>query len=177
MKTTRRSARLVCALLLTCLLSWSGQAAEKIRLLVVTGGHDFQTNQFFELFRHDPGLTFEAVTHPNAHPRWRPEAAQAFDVLVLYDMWQKISEPAKADLVNLLKSGKGLVILHHAVANYQDWPEYEKILGGRYYLDKKMVEGVEKPRSIYQHDVDYTIHIADDQHPVTRGLKDFQIHD
>lgn len=155
------------------------RAAEpaRLRVLLISGGHDFETNAFFEMFRANPDITFEAATHPRAHAKLRPEAARDFDVLVLYDMWQPIADQAKADLVNFLKAGKGLVSLHHSLANYQKWPEWNRIVGGRYYLEKTVVDGVEKPRSIWKHDVRFKVHIADPAHPVTRGLSDFEIHD
>jgi uncharacterized protein len=173
----RRTLLLLGSLLAALFLAWPGLGAEKLRLLVVTGGHDFETNQFFQVFQDNPEVTFAAFTHPKAHAQLRPEAATQYDVLVLYDMWQAITDEAKADFTNFLKAGKGLLILHHAVANYQKWPEYEQILGGRYYLQKTTVNGVEKAPSIWKHDVDFKVHIADENHPVTRGLKDFQIHD
>jgi uncharacterized protein len=177
MKRTRSLTALAALIVGSLLSACPGQGAEKIRLLVFSGGHDFQTNQFFQMFRDNPDVTFEAFTHPRAHPQLRPEAARNYDVLVLYDLWQNISDEAKADLVSFLKAGKGLLSLHHSIANYQKWPEYEQIVGGRYYLQKTMVKGVEKPRSIWKHDVKVPVRIADDQHPVTRGLKDFEIHD
>lgn len=177
MKTIRLLTPGLASLLFSVALAVSAHAAQKTRLLVISGGHDFQTNQFFQMFKDNPDVTFEAFTHPKAHAQLRPEAAKNYDVIVLYDLWQNITEEAKQDLVNFLKAGKGLVALHHSIANYQKWPEYWKIVGGRYYLQKTMVEGVEKPRSIWKHDVKFKIHIADDQHPVTRGLKDFDIHD
>src|SRR6516225_11872323 len=119
----------------------------KIRVLVVTGGHDFEHDQFFKLFSDNPEITFKAVEHPNAHPLLRPEAAKDYDVLVAYDMHQEISDEAKADLLSWLKTGKGFVVVHHAIASYQKWPEYAKIIGARYYLEKTTVDGVEKARS------------------------------
>ena len=153
------------------------EAAEKLRLLVVSGGHDFETNKFLQVFKDNPDVTVAAFTHPAAQAQLRPEKAGQYDVLVLYDLWQSISDEGKADFTAFLKAGKGLLILHHAIANYQKWPEYEKIAGGRYYLDKTLVNGVEKPRSIWKHDVDFKVRIADENHPVTRGVKDFGIHD
>ena len=152
-------------------------SAETIRVLLVTGGHDFEHDAFFKLFRENPEITFRAVEHPDAHAQLRPEAAGNYDVLVAYDMAQEISDQAKGDLLAWLRSGKGLVVLHHAIASYQQWPEYSRIIGARYYLEKAMVDGVEKPRSTYQHGVDFTIHVIDAQDPITRGLKDFRIHD
>lgn len=149
----------------------------KIRVLVVTGGHGFEKPQFFQMFKDNPDITYEAVEHPNAHAKWRPEAAKSYDVIALYDMWQPVTDEAKADLLALLQAGKGLVVLHHAIASYQDWPEYANIIGAKYYLAKTVVDGVEKPRSAYKHDVDFKVGIAPGGHPVTAGLKDFEIHD
>lgn len=147
----------------------------KTRLLVVTGGHDFEQAPFFKLFQTD-NLTCQAVEHPKAHAFFKPEAAAQYDVIVLYDMWQDITDEAKADLIKLLQQGKGLVALHHCLASYQNWPEYEKIIGGKYYLKKEIVNGSEVAASTYQHDVDFTVHVVPG-HPVVRGLSDFKIHD
>jgi len=155
----------------------AAQAADKTRVLVVTGGHDFETNQFFQLFQDNPGITFHKVTHPGAHAWLKPDRAKEWDVLVCYDMWPNITEEAKADFVARLQEGKGLVSLHHAIADYPKWDEYAAIVGAKYYLEKQVVNGVEKARSIYQHDVKFKVQIADPTHPVTRGLPDFEIHD
>lgn len=172
------SSRRWFALVLVGLLSLAPRAAaEKLRLLIVHGGHEFETNQFLKIFQDNPDVTFEVVQHPTAQVRWQAEPAKAWDVLVLYDFWQPISDPAKADLVARLKEGKGLVVLHHAIANYQAWPEYERIIGAKYYLEKQTVNGVEKARSLWQHDVDIAVRIANSQHPVTQGMSDFTIHD
>jgi type 1 glutamine amidotransferase len=155
-----------------------GFAADaKIRVLLVSGGHGFDTNEFYQMFKADPDITFVAVTHPNAYAKLQPDSAKNFDVVVLYDMWQPITEEAKADWLAFLKAGKGLVSMHHSIANYQKWDEWHKVVGGRYYLEKTTVDGVEKPVSIWKHDVDFKVHVADPKHPVTRGVKDFLIHD
>jgi uncharacterized protein len=155
----------------------AGGEGGKIRVVVVTGGHEFEHGPFFKLFQDNPDITYKAVEHPNAQALLRPEAAKQWDVLVLYDMHQEISEQAKADFVARLREGKGLVVLHHAIASYQDWPEYHKIIGARYYLEKTVVDGVEKPRSAYQHGVHFKVHVVDPQNPVTRGMRDYEILD
>jgi uncharacterized protein len=149
----------------------------KIRVLVVTGGHGFEKEPFFKLFKDNPDITYQAAEHPKAHALLSAEAAKQWDVLVLYDMHQEITPEAKADFVARLKEGKGLVVLHHAIANYQAWPEYTAIIGAHYYLAKTNINGVEKPRSAWKEGVHFRIQVAEPQHPVTQGVSDFDTHD
>ena len=166
---------------LTCLLARANDAAEapaaKLRLLIVQGGHDFETNQFLRLFQDNPAVTFKVVQQPDSAAWLKPDRAAQYDVLVLYDMWQSISEEAKTDFCSLLQKGKGLVALHHSLGSYQKWDDYARIIGGRYHLEKRTENGSDRAASTYKHDVDFTVRVADPNHPVTRGLKDFPIHD
>lgn len=150
---------------------------EPIRVLVVTGGHDFEREPFFALFQGYEDLTCQAVEHPRAHDLFKPEAAASYDVIVLYDMWQDITEEAKAHFISLLQRGKGLVALHHSLGSYQGWEEYTQIIGGKYHLQPYMKDGQERPASTFQHGVRFTVQIADPDHPVTRGLTSFEILD
>jgi type 1 glutamine amidotransferase len=165
-------------------LSLSANCAEpakgsdgKIRVLLITGGHDFEHDQFFQLFKDNPEITYKAFEQPAAQAEFSAEAAQNYDVIVTYDYGQKISAQAKADLVARLKEGKGLLVLHHAIATYPDWPEYWKIIGAHYYLAKTNINGVEKARSAYKHGMHFKLHVEDPAHPVTKGVSDFEIHD
>jgi type 1 glutamine amidotransferase len=152
-------------------------AAPKIRLLLVTGGHDYETNQFRQVFQDDPGVSVQAVAHPQAHAWFKAGAASGYDTIVLYDMWAEISPDSQKDLVDRLQEGKGLLALHHCLGSYQKWDEYARIVGGRYHLQKYTVDGVEKPGSTYKHDVRFKVRIAPGNHPVTQGLADFEILD
>ena len=79
------------------------ESAREIRVLVVTGGHDFEQAPFFQVFKDNPDITYQSVEHPNAHAMLKAEAAKGYDVLVLYDMHQEIAEEAKADFLARLK--------------------------------------------------------------------------
>ena len=54
----------------------------KIRVLLVTGGHGFEKEPFFKLFKDNPDITYQAVEHPNAHALFKAEAAKQYDVIV-----------------------------------------------------------------------------------------------
>jgi type 1 glutamine amidotransferase len=151
--------------------------AGKVRVLLVTGGHDFEKEPFFKVFKDNPDISYQAVEHPNAHALLSAEAAKKWDVLVMYDFNQQISDESKADFVARLKEGKGLVVLHHAIATYPGWPEYWDIIGAHYYLAATNINGLAKARSAYKHGMEFKIHIADPKHPVTRGMQDFDTHD
>jgi uncharacterized protein len=148
-----------------------------LKVLLVTGGHDFQTNQFLAMFAADPGVSVRQVNHPRAHEWFRAARASEYDVMVFYDMWQEIGPEARRDLLERVREGKGLVALHHALASYQDWDDYARLIGGRYHLAKRIENGVEIPGSTYLHDVTFQVRIAAPDHPVTRGIRDFTIHD
>lgn len=156
----------------------AGGTGAKTRVLLVYGGHDFETNQFLQVFRDNPKITFRTAIYPQAQEWFRPERAGEYDVLVFYDMWQTISEESKSNLTTLLKGGKPLVALHHTLGAFQKWDEYANIIGGRYHETRwKDAQGNERPKSTYEHDVDFNVHVADTNHAVTRGIKDFKIHD
>jgi GH35 family endo-1,4-beta-xylanase/type 1 glutamine amidotransferase len=170
-------------LLILLLLSASDANARAeepaIRVLVVTGGHDFDP-RFYHLFEDHEDIAYRRVAHPNAFPEFAPGRADTYDVVVLYDMYHgtPIAEQAREHFLSLLKSGKGLVVLHHALASYPSWPEYRKIIGGKYLLAaEKTASGETVPGSTYRHDVRFRVRIADPSHPITAGLKDFYVFD
>ncbi len=149
----------------------------KVRALVVTGGHNFQREPFFAMFDSFGDVEWREVQHPDANDSYAPEQRDSYDVVVTYDMNQKITEGQKAQFLATFKQGKPLVVLHHAIASYQEWPEYARLIGGKYMLSEREFEGKTWARSTFKHDVDLKVHIADPKHPITKGMEDFEIHD
>jgi type 1 glutamine amidotransferase len=151
---------------------------DKIRVLVVTGGHDFEAEPFFALFDSIPDVEFERTSYPDAAGLLKPELANDYDVIVFYDMWVPGITPAQQEsFVALLERGIGVVALHHTLAAHQQWPEYAKIIGGKYHLNDRVVGGKSVPKSGFLHDQDIAVDPAAGDHPITRGLKRFEIHD
>lgn len=178
-----KTSHTACALALIGLVAtWQARALAdapqaSIRVLVVTGGHDFEREPFFAMLDECDGVEYREVAQPEANECYTVEEAEAWDVLLLYDMTQAITEEQMAALLSRVSEGKGVVALHHSLASYDAWPEWEKLLGGHYYQAPWERDGVEQPRSTYRHDVEVRVSIADPDHPITRGISDFTLHD
>lgn len=153
-------------------------ADNKLKVLVVTGGHGFERAPFFKLFSDNAGIHFttaeHSITNASAYDR---DDLSSYDAVVLYDMMQNITEAQKSKFMSLFDKGVGLVVLHHALGAYQTWPEYEQIIGGRYQEPDPQRPGTVTKAVGWRHDVDFTVAIMATNHPVTAGLKDFDIHD
>jgi type 1 glutamine amidotransferase len=146
--------------------------AKKLNILIVTGGHDFDRKSFFEMFDSFQDISFTELKHPEANHLLGQINPETFDAVVFYDMPKSISEDEKKSYDKLLKLGKGLVFLHHSLASYQDWPEFIRIVGGKYHEEKDSPAS-----STYQHDVRFTVKISDPKFPVIKGVSDFEILD
>jgi len=155
-----------------------GEKNKPVRVLLITGGHDFAKEPFYAFIKSLQGITVTEAKHPNAVNMFRPENRNLYDVVLLYDMPDTISEQGKKDFTDCLKDGKGLIVWHHAYCSYQNWPEYQNIVGGRYHQNAWTDDkGVSHPASTYKHDVHLRVKVADPNHPVTKGIQDFNITD
>jgi len=150
--------------------------APKLKVLVVTGGHGFQRDAFFQVFKDNPEITFSEAKHTKDATGYERDDLLSHDVVVLYDMPKTITEPQKEKFLSLFKKGSGVLIMHHALVSYQHWSEYERIIGGR-YPEEDGKSGAVTEQVGWQHDVDVPVVIVAKEHPITKGLKDFLIHD
>jgi type 1 glutamine amidotransferase len=162
---------------LAVVASPAAEAAQKVKVLLVTGGHGFEREPFFQVFRDNPDIHFTHAAHSrtNASVYDRDDLLN-YDAVVLYDMPKEITEAQKRKFLSLTEKGVGLVVLHHALVSYQHWPDYERIIGGRYPEDDGK-SGVVTDKVGYQHDVDVAVTIVARDHPITKGMTDFKIHD
>lgn len=175
----RAKTTLLLALALVLVASargWSAQQ-EKIRVLLTTGGHEFEAQPFFALFDTMPEIVYTKATLPNDAGLLQPGLEKNFDVIVRYDMVAAITPQQQKAFVDLLNKGIGLVALHHNLAAHPNWDQYRKILGGQFQVKPMTIDGKAYPQSPWRHDEDLTIQVVDHEHPITRGIQNFQIHD
>jgi type 1 glutamine amidotransferase len=144
--------------------------ADAVRGLLITGGHDHETS-FYTLFHGYEDLARMPVTSSTA--AFQSDLRGKYDVLIMYDFSRDLTETGKKNLRSFVESGKGIVVLHHALLNYQAWPWwYEDVVGGSYRLQR---EG-DIPSSTYKGD--QKIFVAPEgEHPITRALGPFQVVD
>ena len=173
----KRFAGVVAILAAVTLAPAASSVQPATRALVITGGHDFETGPFFQLFRDNTAVAVTAAEHAkDSATAWERDDLAAFDVVVLYDMPRNITPAQQAKMRSLFERGVGLVVLHHALVSFQEWPDYERIIGGRYPQPAPGQPQVSDSVG-YQHDVDVRVTILDPRHPITAGLKDFTIRD
>ncbi len=146
-------------------------APPAVRTLVVTGGHSYDPT-FYRLFEGEPRIRAVIFPHPGPFQR---DLRKNWDVLVLYDSVQEehIGDSGKTNLRNFVESGRGLVVLHHALVDYLGWKWWtDEVVGGKYLLK---AEG-ERPASSYRHDVELEVEPVA-KHPVLAGVTRMHIWD
>lgn len=159
-------------------LSQQSRANKPVKVLIITGGHDFERESFFSMFDSFANIDYaEAQQKDDSEIFESASNTDTYDVIVMYHMSQKISEKRKKNFIDILNNGKGLVVMHHAMCAFDDWREYEKITGARFFHSESVRAGKTYKKSTFKHGIDTKVTIAAKQHPVTRGLEDFVIYD
>jgi uncharacterized protein len=150
------------------------RGASSVRLLVVTGGHEFHTS-FWDILKNRMEWKMEQRTHEPADTCsvYDRPIAPDFDVVLLYDMPRNITETQQRHFLALFERGVGVVILHHALAALQQWGKFDEITGRR--MRKKGEGGL--PPYTYKHDVDFELQRVDIKHPVLAGIPSFSVFD
>jgi uncharacterized protein len=153
------------------------QQPAKIRVLLTYGGHGFEEKPFFAMFDALGDVQYTKVSLPASAGLLQPGLEKDYDVIVRYDMVGKFTPQQDKAFVELLRKGIGLVALHHNLGAHREWEEYTRILGGKYCFAVFEQGGKKFGPSAYEHDNDLKVAVADREHPITRGLPEFAIHD
>jgi type 1 glutamine amidotransferase len=169
-----RSA-IVILLLIICFPVFS---VNPIRVLVITGGHDYNKEEFSSMLRSlEPEITCLIAELPAAYDMFLPQNRDKYDVLVFYHMWQTITPEQAKSLSECIRNGKPLIALHHSICAFDDWPEYWDIIGGKYFHKETSYKGKTYQPCSYIHDIHFNIKIASPDHPVTKGISEFPVFD
>jgi type 1 glutamine amidotransferase len=141
-----------------------------VKGLLITGGHEHEASfyKLFDGYRDLPHLPVAATS-----TAFRGDLRGKYDVLIMYDFTRHLDDGSKKNLRDFVESGGGVVVLHHALLNYQDWPWwYKEAVGGSYRLQKE--QGI--PSSTVK-DREHFFVTPDEQHPITAHLDRFHLVD
>jgi type 1 glutamine amidotransferase len=150
-------------------------------ILLVTKGHPFDKEAFFQIFDQMEEVNWTHVEQPAAQVFFDVKHADQYDAFVIYDMpgieFNHNSPPTfteppseyKKNLLELINKGHGFVFLHHAIAGWPLWDDYAEILGGRFLYMPGSLRGKDLPDSGYRHGVEHMVKVVRD-HPVTQGV-------
>jgi type 1 glutamine amidotransferase len=137
------------------------------RALLITGGHDHDA-AFYSLFDD-----FDRLPVDTAANVFKKDLRGKYDVLIMYDFTRDLDESGRKHLRDFVEAGGGVVVLHHALLNYQTWTWWsEEVVGGRYRLQR---EGA-YPSSSVKNDQQISVTPAM-AHPVLDGIAAFHIQD
>jgi len=146
----------------------------KIKVLVITGddvgAHKWKETTPATTAVLDKAGKFETRVVEGLTVLDSKEGLVKYDVIyfMLYNSKKvELSADAKANLVNFVKDGKGLVVTHLASASFPGWEEWGKMCG-RYWQMGKSGHG---PAG------EFECKVTVKNHPVTKGLEDFKTTD
>jgi type 1 glutamine amidotransferase len=169
-------------------LARDSHGADAVRVLIVTGvdpvGHDWRESgpALRKVLEKDGRIEARIVEEPAF---LASAAAADYDVIVLdfkdvsaedtaHWGWQVANDKlpshmneVRQNLSNLVRNGKGLVVLHFASGAFLDWPEFKELAGKVWNRD------------VHSHDPrgPFTVKIVEPKHPIMQGMQDFQADD
>jgi len=146
--------------------------AGKLNVLLLTGAnnHNWQetTAALREVFASDARFAVAVVENP-----WDMKPADIAGFDLLFSNWntygkdkRECNAAMKDAFLEWVKQGGGFFVLHAGGSLFYDWPEFQLLTGGSW-----------EKGTFHPHMQNFKVTVADKEHPVTRGLADFEIFD
>lgn len=137
-----------------------------LRVAVVTGGHLFDVPNFHKLFRALPGIEAD-IQYMDDFVATPAAVRDQYGVVLFYIMLMPTPPdgPVRAAIEHLGTTEQGIVVLHHALLAYPAWPLWSELVG---IADRKFG---------FYHDQELQMRVANTQHPITRGLRNWEMID
>ena len=149
----------------------SFEAADKVKVAVITGGHGFDVPGFQQAFDHPEIRAYHQ--HMNHFAGSPAEIRRGYDCVCFYHMLMPTPKDdgewyegqAKTALEDLGETEQGIFVLHHALLAYPDWPLWSDIVG------------IQSRKFGYHDDQHLKIEVAEPDHPITQGLAAWEMID
>ena len=146
------------------------RAEPPIHVLIFSGqnNHDWRatTPKLKSILASGGNFSVDVTEHPE---HCTAATLQKYDVLL--SNWNTFGKPTvtnwppamRAAFLDFVRSGNGFVSVHAGSSSFYDWAEYQKLAGGTWKLGQT---GHGPPH-------EFTVKLADADHPITRGLTNF----
>jgi len=144
----------------------ASSSAAAWRVAVVTGGHAYDVLNFHKLFRTLAGVD-AYIQHMDDFTATPEAVRDQYAVVVFYHMLMAgpSDGPVKAALEHLGATAQGVLILHHALLAYPQWPVWSELVG---IADRKFG---------FHYNQTLQVQPAHAAHPITRGLTPWEMGD
>jgi uncharacterized protein len=147
-------------------------SATPIKTAVVTGRHPFDVPALHAMFRSLPGVDFY-LQHLEDFVTDVGNARSRYDVVVFYNFHQDTpggeqawwERNTRSALEQLGETRQGILVLHHALLAYKQWPLWSDLCG----LYSR-ASGFHAGQSL-------RVRVAEPAHPVTQGVREFDLVD
>lgn len=175
----------------------SGSAwADPIKVLIIDGqnNHNWKatTPVLKDILEKTGRFKVDVATSPpngGDMSKFQPKFS-AYDVVVSNYNGQMWSKQTQQDLINFVKGGGGLVVVHAADNAFPQWPEWNLMIGlggwggrneksGPYvrFKEGKFVEQTKAgPGGGHGQQHEFVVTVRNKEHPITRGLPDQWMH-
>lgn len=149
-------------------MSATSLSGEPVRLLLLTGGHPYDFDEFHSVFDNMVDVEVTHIELEDHSEVFEDIAAWPYDTIVFYNMTQEISERRLENLFTLTEWGVGMVPLHHGTLSWYTQPRIKEIFG---------VQFPDVGPFGFHLNQTFTYNIVDPNHPVTEGVEDWEAHD
>jgi hypothetical protein len=151
----------------------NNKISDKIKLAVVVGYHSFEFPAFQDMFACLPEL-HPYIQHLEQYTSSSREVRQSYDAVLFYTMrndtpvndgpWYE--GKALDALSELGETKQGIIVLHHSLMAFPQWPLWADLCGV-------------SPETYKDYALDQDLHftVADREHPITKGIGDFSMID
>lgn len=151
-----------------------GQAAGKIRVLLITGDDVAPAHDWKEMSEATRDVLvasgrFDVNVVEDLSPLDSAADLKNYDLIFLtrYNRKGTLSDQGKTNLLEFVKGGKGFAVSHLASASFKEWDEFKKLCGRNWVMGTSG----HGPRSVF------TVKVVDKDHPITKGMTDFTTDD
>jgi len=135
------------------------QPASKIQVLILSGQNNHDWRATTPVLKDILERTGRFEVRVNEEPSGcGAETFAHYDVLVTNYNGPRWGGRTEQAVLNFVRGGKGLVVVHAANNAFPDWKEYDRLIGGAW-------------REGARHQ--FKVAIRDREHPITKGMPDF----